>query len=239
MAVLAKKTLEQIESHIRVCANQIHKNGLEIGQGLIEIRDNEMWKGGAGYNSWDQYLKAMAQDLIGQTPQNALLLMRSVQVKNAISNIDVTDGLGSTHLIQIGRLAPNVGRGRDSGVEKNYSAIKDVDVRRVIESAKEKGDGKVSVRSLKAAVDADIGVDKQRKADRERAKKEKEERKRMQGEWNELSNVLDRMNRDLQRLLRDLVKVSPEGWTLLADHRPKAAKSLAETCEELAGLLRS
>ena len=53
------------------------------------------------------------------------------------------------------------------------------------------------------------------------------------------THTLDVTKRELQRLLRDLRKVSPEGWELLAKNRPNLTVETASIAEELAEFLRS
>lgn len=234
---MASQRLRQLESHIRKCAEAVNKNGLDIGKDLIAIRDEELWKTD-GYASWNQYLKANAEKLIGQGFRSAARLIGIAEVKNRISDNVVTN-LQQSHLEQIGRLVPSKGKDGEKGKEKDYSQLKSVDVDRVVKKAEEIGGGKVTTRSLAKAVDEDLGIAEQRRQEREERKQESEERKRMRDEWNELSNVLARTKRDLQYLLRDLQKVSAEGWELLAKNKPTACESLAAVCDELAVLLRS
>ena len=112
------------------------------------------------------------------------------------------------------------------------------DVEKVLKNASSP-DGKVSSRSLKKAVDKELGVPAQRQKQAEDRRKEQEQRQRIYDEWNELSRVLMRTKTTLQDLLKDLTKVTPEGWETLAKNSPKLTSSLADVCDELAEFLRS
>jgi hypothetical protein len=154
-----KQRLQRLEGQIRKAADEIEKNGLAIGRWLCEIRDDGLWKDG-GHPSWDMYLKARSDKLTGKSSVQAFRYVRaaeiSTKVPDDLSIIDDTE-LSATHLLELGRLAPNVGQGDKGGVKKDYSAISPQVVKRVLTAAKGLADGGApSVRDVRNAVDAEL-----------------------------------------------------------------------------------
>ena len=105
-----RQRLRTLEESIRQAAEEIQRNGLVIGHALCEIRDEELWEG--EYESWNEYLKEMAVQLVGRSFAQAALLMRAAEVDKRIpANLSIVDKteLTPAYLAELGRLAPNVG----------------------------------------------------------------------------------------------------------------------------------
>lgn len=173
IAMNKKQRLRTLENQIRKAAETIQHNGLDIGRWLCEIRDDELW--GDEYPSWNEYLKATADELVGKSFAQAANLIRAAEVSKRLPELSIIDNteLGPTHLAELGRLAPNVSNGDSKGVEKDYSRLRTQDVARVLKVATEKAGGESpSVRDIRAAVDEDLGIDRTAKA--KEAKQERE-----------------------------------------------------------------
>src|SRR5215831_3100149 len=143
LTVSRKQRLRTLENQIRKAADEIQKNGLEIGRWLCEIRDDELWQ--EECESWSAYLKEKADELVGKSFSQAARLIRAAEVAERLpppgSSVNGTT-LGPQHLDELGRLAPNVGK-RDGvgGVEKDYSRLRTQDVARVLKSAAKLAEG--------------------------------------------------------------------------------------------------
>src|SRR5262245_56954937 len=138
VTVSRKQRLRTLENQIRTAAEEIQKNGLEIGRWLCEIRDDELWTG--DYASWNEYLKAMADELAGKSFAQASALIRAAEIEKRLPgdiSLDVKTNLGPSHLSEIGRLAPTVGKDGERGAEKDYSRLRKQDVARVLRAATE------------------------------------------------------------------------------------------------------
>jgi hypothetical protein len=124
-----KQRLRTLENQIRLAAEQIEKNGLEIGRYLCEIRDDELWQGEA--DSWNQYLKQNVAELVKKSFTQAKALIQAAEIEKRIPESirpDVRPNLGASHIAELGRLAPTVGKKDEPGAEKDYSRIRPQDV---------------------------------------------------------------------------------------------------------------
>src|SRR5262245_16254136 len=138
VTVSRKQRLRTLENQIRSAAEEIQKNGLEIGRWLCEIRDDELWTD--DYASWNEYLKATADELVGKSFTQASYLIRAAEVAKRLPetiSADVRTNLGASHLSELGRLAPTVGKEGERGAEKDYSRLRKQDVARVLRAATE------------------------------------------------------------------------------------------------------
>jgi hypothetical protein len=145
---------------------------------------------------------------------------------------DVRTNLGPSHLNELARLAPNVGHSDSPGVEKDYSRIRATDIERVLKAAAGlTDDGSVSVRVLRKAVDADLGIDRTEKA------KETRERREAEAHPDLLPYLRDMAGR-LEADLKHLQGVPESGWKRLAESNPETIRCLVEACSALADLLR-
>ena len=95
--------LETLENDIRKAAAEIQKNGLRIGQALLEIRDNQLWAD--GYESWNRYLKERAKELVGKSFTQSTNLIRAAEISKRLPASVQSTELSPTHLNEIGRLA--------------------------------------------------------------------------------------------------------------------------------------
>jgi len=208
-------------------AEEIQKNGLEIGRDLCEIRDEELWSD--EYGSWNQYLKERAGELVGKSFAQAVKFIRAAEVaKRLPSKID--DDLTPSHLTELGRLAPDKGK-ETGGKEKDYSALKKQDVARVLKTATQLAGGDApSVRDVRRAVDQELGIDRAAKAERT-----KEQHNQGINLEDYLRSVLGR----IEGITNNLAKVPGESWTLLEESAPGLVTRVAVACDELAELLRS
>ncbi len=232
LTVSRKQRLRTLENSIRKAAEQIQKNGLEIGQYLCEIRDDELWV--EDYPSWNQYLKAKGEELVGKSFAQSANLIKAAEISKrlpATSPIDRT-GLSATHMSELGRLAPNVAKEQGRGTEKDYSKLRKQDVARVLNKAKEHaGDDKApSVRDIRKAVDEELGID--------RAAKAKETRERAD-EKPKIEDYLESRIGIIEGVTANLADVPPDTWKLLEESGSQLAERLATACDELAELLRS
>lgn len=253
MSTLTKRTRKQIERHIEQCAESIQKNGLEIGRDLIEIRDEELWAD--EYESWTQYAKERLPELMPQFKIGAIEnMVKGAEVEKRIpENIKIsaqTSGLNHSHFSELARLAPQKNKDFGAGKEKDYSKLRKQDVARVIKNATEiakeslppekHAEATPSVRDIRKAVDAELGID--REAERKKAQRKAEaERRKAQQEFeaeNELSRVIHRLISHLEDSLADFTQVPAEGWEWLEDHKPGLCQQLANACDELAAFMR-
>ena len=229
--------LRTLENKIRKAAEEIQKNGLEIGRDLCEIRDNDLWQGES--TSWNQYLKERAEELVGKSFAQAKSLIQAAEVSRQVQEVGLTSSLPASALREIGRLAPTSGKKvSGGGAEKEYAKIKKQDVARVLKNATALAGGNApSVRDVRKAVDQEIGKD--RKAE---AKSQAAERAKEQAELDkqfELPNYLRTRCGFVEGITMNLTKVPAESWRLLEESDPDLATRFAEVCETLAALLRS
>lgn len=226
-----KQRLRPLENNIRKAAEQIQKNGLEIGRCLCEIRDDELWRE-ADFESWNQYLKERAGELVGKSFAEAVTCIKAAEVaKRLPTTMPGHSSLGRKHLLEISRLAPQKPKDDGRGMEKDYSRLRKKDVERVLKTAtKIAGNGAPSVRDVRKAVDQDLGIDRTAKA---AATKEQREA------GIDLADYLRQSLGRIQGITSNLAKVSGDTWELLEESHPKLATRVAEACDELAELLRS
>ena len=245
---IAKRTRKQIELHISKCAESIQKNGLEIGRDLIEIRDEELWSD--EYDSWNQYLKQRASELVGKSFGQSEHLIRAAEVEKRLPaptrSID-RSSLEPTHLAEISRLAPSKPKDDGRGMEKDYSKLRKQDVTRVLKAA---GPGP-SVRDIREAVDNELGIDrakerakKQKQAELERQRIAAKARERAEAERErelakrELGNYLTDLSVRLREAIKNLSKVPAEGWEELETTKPGLCELVAQAADELSTFMR-
>lgn len=235
LSVDRKQRLRTLESNIRKLAEQIQKNGLEIGRELIEIREEELWKG--SHESWSQYLKEMAEDLVGKTFGWSQALIQAAEIQKRIPQSishDVMTNLNASHLHELGRLAPVVGKSGERGAEKDYSRIRTPDIARVLkratEIAKEESPSKEtpSVRDVRKAVDIELGIDRTKKSEPVE-----------EDNGIDLPVYLRQKIGQIEGIIELLSDVPADGWKQLDKSDPQLAKRLATACDQLAELLRS
>lgn len=229
-----KQRLRTLENHIRKCSENIHKSGLEIGRYLCEIRDDELWMD--NYDSWDQYLKDRAGELVGKSFKHAKNLIQAAEIAKRIPESirpDVRPNLTASAISELGRLAPTVGKDGERGKEKDYNKLKKADVARVLKTAAKESDRDTpSVRDIRKAVDSVLGVDRKAEA---QAKKEKQEERRQI----DLDQYLRSVEGKVKASLNMLQDVPEDSWKLLEDEYPGLVTRVAEACETLAEFLRS
>jgi len=229
-----KRTRKQIEAHIKTCAESIQKNGLEIGRDLIEIRDEYLWKD--EYDSWSDYLKRMANELVGKSWSSGIKLIQAAEVANRVpTRFNVESSLAPNAFAEMARLAPQKPKSDGRGMEKDYSKLLKKDVERVLKNAVViSGSEAPSVRDIRKAVDADLGIDRTAKAKETKQVATDERDKR-----NELPNYLREKKGTIEGITANLAKVPADGWTQLEKSHPKLAEQFAAACDTLAELLRS
>jgi hypothetical protein len=233
LATTKKQRLQKLENQIRKAAEQIEKNGLEIGRDLCEIRDEELWA--EDYESWNQYLKMTAQEIVGKSFSQAARLIQAAEISKKLpssSRIDATT-LTATHLNELARLAPIVGKKEGvGGSEKDLDRLRTQDVKRVLEAAVEISDnGNPSVRDVRKAVDADLGIDRAAKAEETRQQREAEATPK-------LETYLDVLADRLEVAAKKLAEVDVDVWKLLRRNNPKLVKRLTAECESMAAFLK-
>jgi hypothetical protein len=142
LTVSRKHRLEKLEGEIHEAATEIKQNRRLIAVKLCEVRDDHLWKG--EYPSFDSYMKAKVRELLDVSYSQATRLIRTHEVARRIppelSSIGGTE-LGSTHLDELARLAPNVGRGDGRGVQKDFSELRPQTLARVLMRAIEAAGG--------------------------------------------------------------------------------------------------
>jgi hypothetical protein len=182
VTVSRKQRLRTLENQIREAAENIQTSGLAIGRWLCEIRDEELWKD--EHASWNEYLKVCADELVGKTFSQSALFIRAAEISERIPagiSSDVRTNLTASHLNELGRLVPTVGKDDERGAEKDYSRLRKQDVARVLKAAAEFAEGEtVSVRDIRRAVDEELGVDRSKQAKDTKQQREKEDEERQQ-----------------------------------------------------------
>ena len=220
-----KQRLVTLERHIVKLAGQIYKNGLEIGRDLIEIRDYHLWK--KDYDSWNQYLKDKATELVNRSWAQAAKLIQSAEVESKVASINVDTGdLDSSHYREIGRLAP-AAKTTSGGTARDYSKLKKEDVETVVKAAAEISAGDdISVRDLRKAVDTHLGVNH-------------DTRKPAAKPGNDLHQFLLHATETIEVTMKHVDGLSIEIWSLLDEDHPKLRERVAKSCDRLAEFLRS
>jgi hypothetical protein len=114
LSISKQQRLRTLEKNIRDEAAKIQSSGLAIGQYLMEIRDDHLWKD--DFESWNQYLKERAGELVGKSFLQAARLISAAEIAKRLpsSFIDETT-VTATHLSELGRLAPNSGKNTSGG----------------------------------------------------------------------------------------------------------------------------
>ena len=225
LTVNRKQRLSSLEKHIRKAADQIQKNGLEIGRDLIEIRDDELWA--EEYESWNQYLKDRAAELVGRSFTAAAKLIQAAEVEKRLPG-NITDYITPTptHIREIGRLAPFSGKDT-GGREKDYSKLRKKDVEKVLKSAsKIAGNGEVSVRDIRKAVDDELGVDRTQP-------------KRQVQPGIDIDVFLRDLAEHCDVAAKQLDGLAIEVWEALDENHPGLRERVAIACSDLADFLRS
>lgn len=228
LSVDRKQRLRTLENSIRKAADQIQKNGLEIGQYLLEIRDDHLWKD--DYESWNAYLKEMADKLVGKSWASSIKLIQAAEVEKRLPtrlNVE-SSGLEANHLSELSRLAPQKPKDDGRGMEKDYSNLKKQDIARVLKRAAEIADSETpSVRDVRKAVDIELGIDRTIKNEDPMPT------------GIDLPVYLRQKIGQIEGIIELLADVPADGWKLLEKSEPRLAERLATVCDELAGLLRS
>jgi len=231
LSVDRKQRLRTLENSIRKAAEQIQKNGLEIGRYLCEIRDEELW--GESHESWNQYLKDMAEELVGKSFTQAASLIQAAEISKRIPQSispDVRTNITASAITELGRLAPKVGKIDERGTEKDYSKISTQDIARVLKRAAEIADSEVpSVRDVRKAVDIELGIDRKPKQDAEPK----------HDNGIELAVYITQKIGQIEGITELLADVPADGWKQLEKSHPQLAERLATVCDGLAELLRS
>jgi hypothetical protein len=214
--------LRTLENHIRECAETIQKNGIEIGHDLCEIRDDKLWK--SGYESWDQYLKERAKELVGRSFAQAAKLVQAAEIQKRIPDSVSSARLTPSHLNELGRLAPSR-NGTPS--HRDYSALRPKVVASVVERATENAEKETpTVSEMRKAVDVELGIDRGKEAKKRNAEMRKiaEEIKENQRETEERERqlwvYLLNAQMAMESWIEQLENVTAEGWKFLdKEHR--------------------
>jgi hypothetical protein len=226
--------LRALEERIKESAGNIQKSGLQIGEWLIEIRDDELWAD--DHNSWGEYLKAIGEELVGKSFAQSTKLIQAAEIHRKLpdnSFIDETiiDGLSATHMNELGRLAPTSKKAAGAGVAKDYTKLRKGDIKRVLKKAVEISDSQTpSVRDIRKAVDADLGIDRAAKAKATQKKN---------NEGVDVAGYLLGKAGQIEVITERLAEIPADAWKLLEGSHPGLAERLATACDELAELLRS
>jgi len=219
--------LRALEERIKESAGNIQKSGLQIGEWLIEIRDDELWA--EGHDSWEGYLKDKSDSLVGKSFSQAKTLIDAAVINTKLPDKDLTSNLTASGVAELRRLAPQSKSGKRN--EKDYSQILESDVERVLEAAVEISDSKTpSVRDIRKAVDADLGIDRAAKAKATQKKN---------NEGVDVAGYLLGKAGQIEVITERLAEIPADAWKLLEGSHPGLAERLAAACDELAELLRS
>jgi len=227
--------LRALEERIKESAGNIQKSGLQIGEWLIEIRDDELWAD--DHNSWSEYLKSIGEELVGKSFAQSANLIRAAEIHRKLPNngtIDCTiiSELSATHMTELGRLAPTEKKSDGSaGTAKDYTKLRKDDIKRVLKKAVEISDSETpSVRDIRKAVDADLGIDRAAKAKATQKKN---------NEGVDVAGYLIGKAGQIEVITERLAEIPADAWELLEGSHPGLAERLATACDELAELLRS
>jgi hypothetical protein len=231
---VTKQRLQKLESEIKKAAEEIQRNGIEIGKRLIEIRDDELWK--ADYDSFTAYLKEHSERLVGCTMSHSRGLIKAAEVAKKVPRNKVDLLTKPTHLQEIARLAPEKPReGSEGRGEKDFSKLRKGDVDRVLKDAdkiaKEQGKESPSVRDVREAVDRDLGIDRKAEA---KKKREQEERKQQI----DLSDYLRERSGTIEGIHDNLSSVPAEMWDALQEQNPEVVERFTASLERLLDFMR-
>jgi len=226
-ATVTKQRLQTLEQQIRKDSEALQKHGLRIGHALCEIRDNHLWA--EEYDSWTQYLTDRAQELVGKSFVQSVKLIRAAEIQKRLPTRMLDDSsLTPSHLVEIGRLAPNAAKDSGRGVEKDYSRLRKNDVARVLKSAtKIAGDKTPSVQDLRKAVDHDLGIDRAAKAKGTKQKREED------AERPNLRDYITQETGSIQGVLENLRKVPQDAWHVFNDENLYFTNQFQTACAEL------
>ena len=231
---VTKQRLQKLESEITKAAEEIQRNGIEIGKRLIEIRDDELWTD--DYDSFPAYLRAKSIDLVELSESHSRRLIRAAEVSKRLpSRIADDQTLPTVHLEEIARLAP-IKKATDSDRNvADFDNLRKGDIDRVWKTAekiaKEKGKSVLSSSHIREAVDRDLGID--RKAD---AKKKREQQEREQ--QIDLSDYLRERSGTIEGIHDNLSSVPAEMWDALQEQNPEVVERFVASLERLLGFMR-
>lgn len=143
----------------------------EVGNALIAIRDDELWRE-AGCESWSDYLQARVYDRFGLKRSAAMNFIQAADLQNVAKSTGVDLPETQKAVRELGRLAPD--DPDKPGTSRRYSAIEPAALKRVIERAESNANGHgVTQKIMRAAVDDELGIDRKEIA-RKAARKHKE-----------------------------------------------------------------
>jgi hypothetical protein len=233
---------------LRTLENRIRKNFesfVQTGMDLKEIRDDELFKE-AGFEKWSHYLKQRVGEEFGIEKSQVKNLILCAEIRPKLPDLSLGQRVGPKSewsqraVMEFGRLVPERD---DDERKKDYAALRKTDASRVAKAAiklaeqeaAEKGtepaDVAVTSMHVRKAVDADLGVDRGKKAAETKRARETDK------PW--LATVLRNMIGDIEGTITNLSKVDPDQWELLEDSDPGLAERLATVCDDLAELMRS
>ena len=222
-----EQRLHTLEDDIRQKAESIRQNGLEIGRLLIEIRDNELWRD--NFDSWNQYLKVMAEELVGKSFTHSAKLIQAAEVSQKLSDNGLAGEttLTAKHLTELARLAPTAAKpDGGAGTAKDYSSLRKQDVARVLKRAVEFAESETpSVRDIRQAVDEDLGIDRVAEAKR---RKELFDADRLEIREPMLSVYVSQIISRIESATEDLEKIEPHAWESLKKPHADLSKQPAD-----------
>ncbi len=230
LTVSRKQRLRTLETEIRKASDNIQSNGLLIGRYLCEIRDEELWQ--EDYDSWSQYLKDRAEELVGKSFAHSSNLIRAAEVQKRLpSNNDIVDKnvLTPSHFSELARLAPLANRedrkDPQASNARDYSQLRKQDIARVLQKATERAGGESpTVIHVRMAVDEDLGIDRAAKA---KAAKAIDRRP-------DLRIWMDRQTGTIEGILESLKEAPKSALTLLSEDEPGLVKRFTAACRSLA-----
>lgn len=224
LTVSKKQRLRALEKEIREASERMQKNGFEVGRYLCEIRDECLWE--EEFESWNQYLRDRAVDLVGKSFSQAARLIQAAEVKKRIPANRI-DAITPSHVLEIARLAPNVGK-ESGGHEKDLSGLRKQDVERVLKHAEKiAGNESPSVSHVRQAVDHDLGID--------RATKSRETKAKDNGI--DLRDYIAARIGVVEAIREALEKIPDDAWERFNDDNPRLVKRLTTACKSLTEFL--
>jgi hypothetical protein len=229
-----KKRLKELEGKVR----EGMESYIETGMALREIRDERLYED-VGFSTWKGYLEGRVGSEFGIERAHAQKMIQYAEIRPKLPSLPMVSSSrrspgewSQIAVLEFSRLVPDAEKGPGtSKFKKDYAALRKVDARRVAKDAiKRAGDGPVTQKHVRAAVDADLGVDRAKAAAATKKKR---------AEKPDLARYIKDNTGVVEGIAIRLESVDGDAWTQLEESHPGLVESFATACDELAALLRS
>jgi hypothetical protein len=226
LTVSRRERLRNLENEIRGGMEEFYR----VGMMLKEIRDDELYTED-GFKTWDEYLKARWEF----TKDYCNKMIRGAEYRKSLPN---TTGIqwSERSVRELTRIPDKREAARVAAkvLKTVEQSEKEAAKKEPGKNGKAKGKDKpvkLTASTVRKFVDAELGVDRAKKAKETKRKREEESEP-------ELHKYLDALADQFEVETEKLATVNEDGWKQLGKSRPNLIKRLVAACDALAALLR-